>query len=62
MEKMIELSKVVEYLEKMKAHPDATEWDESKRKDTIYCVEFGIRKANLLNDKIIDRAIKELSK
>jgi len=52
--------KIVERLTAMKKNVDLPEFDHSKEKDTLYCVEWGIAKGEWIADAIIDRYIEEL--
>ena len=45
----------------MKNGKDLPEFDHSKEKDTLYCVEWGIAKGEWITDGIIDRYIEELN-
>lgn len=58
--KLIEVSNVIERLEAMKSNEDLPEFDHSKEKDTLYCVEWGIKKGEWITDGIVDRYITEL--
>lgn len=51
---------VINRLTKMKANKDLPEFDHSREKDTVYCVEWGIAKGEWIADGIIDRYIEEL--
>lgn len=45
----------------MKSNAELPEFDHSKEKDTLYCVEWGIKKGEWFADGIIDRYIEELN-
>ena len=51
---------VISRLLAMKNGKDLPEFDHSKEKDTLYCVEWGIAKGEWITDGIIDRYIEEL--
>jgi len=52
---------VISRLLAMKNGKDLPEFDHSKEKDTLYCVEWGIAKGEWITDGIIDRYIEELN-
>ena len=52
---------VISRLLAMKNGKDLPEFDHSKEKDTLYCVEWGITKGEWITDGIIDRYIEELN-
>ena len=52
---------VISRLLAMKNGKDLPEFDHSKEKDTLYCVEWGIQKGEWITDVIIDRYIEELN-
>ena len=54
------ISDVIEHLQSMKANIDLPEFDYSKEKDSLYCVEWGIKKGEWITDSVIDRYIQEL--
>lgn len=59
-DKLIKVSNVINRLEAMKSNIDLEEFNHSKEKDTVYCVEWGIKKGEWMTDGIIDRYILEL--
>ena len=52
---------IISRLLAMKNGKDLPEFDHSKEKDTLYCVEWGISKGEWITDGIIDRYIEELN-
>jgi hypothetical protein len=52
---------IISSLLAMKNGKDLPEFDHSKEKDTLYCVEWGIAKGQWITDGIIDRYIEELN-
>lgn len=56
----IPVKNVIERLQAMKSNEDLPEFDYSKEKDTLYCVEWGIKKGEWITDGVIDRYILEL--
>lgn len=56
----IDIAIVIERLQAMKSNEDLPEFDHSKEKDTLYCVEWGIKKGEWITDGVIDRYILKL--
>lgn len=52
---------VISRLQAMKSGIDLQEFDQSKKDDTTYCVEWGIEKGEWISDGVIDRYIEELN-
>ena len=52
---------VISRLQAMKSGIDLQEFDQSRKYDTTYCVEWGIEKGEWISDGVIDRYIEELN-
>ena len=47
-------------LEKMKPNIDLPEFDKSKMDDPYYCVEWGIKKGQWIEEGVLDRLINDI--
>lgn len=56
----LDITDVVNRLIAMKNGKDLEEFDRSREKDVVYCVEWGMQKGQFIADGIIDRYIQEL--
>jgi len=52
---------VISRLQAMKNGEDLPKFDETKKNDFTYCVEWGIKKGEWISDGLIDRLIDELN-
>lgn len=59
--KKLAIYDVIDRLQSMKSGVDLQEFDQSKRDDMTYCVEWGIKKGEWITDGVIDRYIEELN-
>jgi len=59
--KTITIEELIEHLNSMKPDVEFVEFDNSKSKDTIYCVEWGMMEQKWIEQGIYDRYISELT-